>query len=283
MNEVEKIENNEVEANNITALISKAIDKGMPIETLERLMSMRKELEQEYAKKEYDFAMAEFQGECPVIEKIKEGARTNAGIVAYMYAPLSYILLVAKPLLQKHGFSYAFDSKELENKIEVSCTVSHIKGYSKTNTPIAIPLATKTNLMSSSQQVTATISYGERKAFCQVFGIITGEDEEIFIHQKDKEFTDNEKSFITSWKKFMDILITLNGKMTEKEEESNKRIKAAQEQNKVSIKAVDDMIKYYQDKYPIDISKNLFDVESKTEPDLKLDLGDRDESNNKTN
>ena len=60
-------------------LISQAIEKGTPIETIERLLNMRRELKAEWAKEQYDLAMAKLQSECPVIKKKKDGAKTKTG------------------------------------------------------------------------------------------------------------------------------------------------------------------------------------------------------------
>ncbi|MDD5590162.1 MAG: hypothetical protein PHQ47_03240, partial [Candidatus Portnoybacteria bacterium] len=57
--------------NSAEALIAQAIDKGVSVETMEKLLAMRKELKAEWAKEEFIKAMANFQKECPIIEKKK--------------------------------------------------------------------------------------------------------------------------------------------------------------------------------------------------------------------
>ncbi len=54
---------------NAEALIVKPIDKNAPVETMEWLLIMRRELKAEWAKSEFDKAMAAFQSECPIIKK----------------------------------------------------------------------------------------------------------------------------------------------------------------------------------------------------------------------
>ena len=49
------------------ALLAQAIDKGMPVESMERLLAMRREMKAEYARDQYFKALAGFQHECPVI------------------------------------------------------------------------------------------------------------------------------------------------------------------------------------------------------------------------
>ena len=73
------------------ALIAKAIDKKVPVETMERLLMMRRELKAEWAKAEFDKALAAFQAECPIIKKTKS-VKTDTGDIAYQYAPLESIV-----------------------------------------------------------------------------------------------------------------------------------------------------------------------------------------------
>ena len=49
-------------------LISQAIEKGASVETMEKLLAMRTQLKQEWAKEQYYIAMAKLQAEMPIIE-----------------------------------------------------------------------------------------------------------------------------------------------------------------------------------------------------------------------
>ena len=77
-------------------LISQAIEKGASVETMEKLLAMRTQLKQEWAKEQYYIAMAQLQAEMPIIEKTKAGGKTNTGVVAYYYAPLESIVAQTK-------------------------------------------------------------------------------------------------------------------------------------------------------------------------------------------
>ena len=58
-------------SHDIESLIAKAIDKNVSVETMERLLIMRRELKAEWAQTEFDKAMAAFQSECPIIKKLR--------------------------------------------------------------------------------------------------------------------------------------------------------------------------------------------------------------------
>jgi len=73
-------------------LLAQGIEKGISVEAMERLLAMRRELKAEWAKEQYDSAMAGFQSECPVIEKLKE-AKDNNGLKDARKLCLSFSLL----------------------------------------------------------------------------------------------------------------------------------------------------------------------------------------------
>lgn len=157
------------------ALIAKAIDKNVPVETMERLMAMRRELRSEMAKSAFDQAMAKFQAECPMIQKTKE-VRTKAGAIAYRYAPIESIVAQVKDRIRDNGFSYAIDTETLEGTVKAICIVKHELGHSEQSS-FEVPLGNKTDVMSQSQVVAAALTFAKRYAFCNAFGIMTGDED----------------------------------------------------------------------------------------------------------
>lgn len=163
---------------NIEMLIAKAIDKGASVETMEKFLAMRRELKAEWAKEQFDADMSTFQGECPIIEKKKDGGKTNSGQVAYKYAPIDAIVSQTKELIGKHGFSYAIKT-EIDNDkklVKAICIVKHRAGHSESS-ELEVPLGTKTQVMSDSQVVAAASTFAKRYAFCNAFGIMTGDED----------------------------------------------------------------------------------------------------------
>jgi len=76
-------------------LIMKAVERDASVETLERILAMRRELKAELAKEQYDQAMAKFQSECPEIKKTKE-VKDRSGRLLYAYAPIESIVKQVK-------------------------------------------------------------------------------------------------------------------------------------------------------------------------------------------
>lgn len=175
----------EKQRNSVEGMIAQAIEKGLPVETMERILAMRKELKADWAKEQFDRAMAAFQAECPVIEKKKE-VKNDSGKVLYSYAPLESILTTTKKdtgekvseLISKHGLSYSFKTTNTATEVDAKCIVKHIDGYSEESNMLTA-LSNKTNIMSAPQQIAATLTFNKRYAFLNAFGITTGgEDDE---------------------------------------------------------------------------------------------------------
>jgi len=159
------------------SILRYAIDKGADVSVIERMMAIRRELQQEQAKAAFDSALAAFQAECPVISKQKE-VPDRSGKTAYKYAPFEDIIAQVKHLLHKHGFSYALDT-DTESKdgwVIAKCQVTHQGGHTDVKTA-KLPLGTKTPVMSDTQVYAAALTFASRRVFCNAFGIVTaGED-----------------------------------------------------------------------------------------------------------
>jgi ERF superfamily len=106
-----------------------------------------------------------------------KGVKTDSGELAYKYAPLEAIVEQVKGFLSKHGFSYSVDQPEAKpGYIKVAFTVKHSFGHSEV-TSVALPLGNKTRIMSQTQVEAAALTFAKRYAFCNAFGILTGDED----------------------------------------------------------------------------------------------------------
>ena len=159
------------------ALISQAIAKGLPIETIERLLAMRRELKAEWARERYFAALARFQAKCPNI--LKEKAvfeREGSNKVRYVYAPLDVIVSAVKVPLEANGFSYLITTKQSETAVTSICHAHHVDGHSE-DSEFTIPMDPKA-YMNSSQKIASAMTYGKRYALCNAFGIMTTDQDD---------------------------------------------------------------------------------------------------------
>jgi len=161
---------------NIDNLIAMAVQSQASVENLERLLAMRRELKAEYALTQYNKAMAAFQAACPIIKKNKM-VPTNDGRVGYRFAPMDAIISQVKALLQQHGFSYTIDVEETDSgRLTSLCIVNHVDGHSKVSR-YPVVLSDGTRMMTPTQVTAAALTFAKRYAFCDAFGIMTGDED----------------------------------------------------------------------------------------------------------
>lgn len=175
---------------NIEALISQAVKNKTSVSALKEMLAMRKELKAEWAKEEFNKAMAGFQSECPIIKKTK-GVQTKSGKTAYKYAPIEVLDQETKSLREKYGFSYKTDQATFtdngEKQVRAIVTVTHKAGHSE-KTEMTVPLGNKTDVMSNSQVTAAAYTFAKRYAFKNAFGITeVNEDDESLLKKGDSE------------------------------------------------------------------------------------------------
>lgn len=159
-------------------LIAQAIDKGLPVETMEKLLMMRKELKAEFAKEAFDQAMAHLQGDLTVITKDKKvdfTSKRTGNRTTYSYAPIDSIVRQTKDPIARNGLSYCFTTEQTDSSLTATCTVKHSLGH-RESTSFRVPLDPEA-FMSAPQKVGAAMTYAKRYAFCNAFGIMTGDED----------------------------------------------------------------------------------------------------------
>jgi len=155
-------------------LLLRVVQQKLPVETAREFMQLRREAKAEWAKEQFDNAMAKFQMDCPIIEK-KKDVKNDAGEVIYKYAPIEDILRAVKPIMLDNGFSFRIKT-ETGDMVKAICVVTHIKGHSE-ESEMQVPKGTKTRMMSDTQVVAAALTFAKRYAFCNAFGILTGDED----------------------------------------------------------------------------------------------------------
>lgn len=173
----------------IENLLTSAIQNNIPVESMERLLAMRDKIKAEKAKELFNHSMSVFQGECPTIVRTKE-VKNRSGVMMYKYAPLESIVSQVKYYLQKNGFSYSTQVDITDKGVKATCKAIHKDGHEEISS-MEVPLGTKTEIMSHSQVTAAASTFAKRYAFCNVFGILTG-DEDTDASKQTLEEYDNE-------------------------------------------------------------------------------------------
>lgn len=157
---------------NIETLLMAALEKGPDV--VERMMVVRRELNAETAKADYDSAVAKFQQGCPVLPKGKI-VRNDSGTTLYSYCPFETILGLVRPAMRVNGLSFSLDT-DTESKdgwVIATCKITHTSGHSETS-KAKFPLGGGTKAMSSTQIYAAALSFASRRVFCNALGLVTG-------------------------------------------------------------------------------------------------------------
>jgi hypothetical protein len=159
------------------ALIAKALEQHVGIDTMERLLALRERLQAEQARGAFLRALAAFQGECPVILKTKSVTIRPAagGGYSYRYAPLDIIVEQVRPYLQKYGLSYTIKTRQTDGTLTAICEAHHEGGHTEPS-ELTVPIDTAAR-MNDTQKVGAARTYAMRYAFCNAFGILTGDED----------------------------------------------------------------------------------------------------------
>jgi hypothetical protein len=172
-------ESREVQLNiNPQALIQAAIEKNVPIEILERLLAMRERLQKEQAEIAFREAMSLFQSKCPIIGKSKAVKNKDGKTTRYKYAPLDEIVRQVQPLIFECGLSYDIEARFVQDPsaVEVTVRVSHNLGHSK-ETSFQAPVDPE-SYMNAPQKGASASTFAKRYAFCNAFGILTGDEDD---------------------------------------------------------------------------------------------------------
>lgn len=159
-------------------MISMAVSQGANIETLERLMALKREHDKEVAKKAFTEALSKFQEECPEIRKTKhvDVDLKSGGKMKYSYAPLPDIDRQIKTLMVKHGFTKEWKPSYTDKgKIRITCILTHIGGHS-TETPMEADADTSGS-KSAIQAQGSSITFMQRYTLLGALGITTADED----------------------------------------------------------------------------------------------------------
>lgn len=158
--------------------------KDIDPDRLEKFMELQFKMEARQAEREFNSALAEFQGDCPIIEKTKNVSFKS---VNFDYSPIEEIALAIKPLLIKHNLSYSFDVRETgeKDKMELITRIRHASGHSEA-TSYFFNKYHDDDRMNLSQKAKAAITFSKRAALENALGLTTAKDGDVNITGMDQ-------------------------------------------------------------------------------------------------
>lgn len=122
-------------------LLSQAIEKGLDVDALEKLMGLQERWEAGQARKAFFESFTKFQSEAPELRKSKQVKfeTKGGGSTDYHYAPLATITRQLTEVLKSNDLSYRWEINDDKDTIKVTCIVSHVAGHSERTTMTASP------------------------------------------------------------------------------------------------------------------------------------------------
>jgi KaiC/GvpD/RAD55 family RecA-like ATPase len=152
--------------------MSQAIDKGVSVEIIERLLAIWEKIRAQAARKAYFDSLREFQAECPIIEKDTK-VYDKYGNLRYKYAKLEKIISIVGKLLSANGFSYSVKPIQKDNRFTAVIVSTHKDGHTE-ETPFEVPI-NDASYMTAPQKVGEARTYALRGAFIAAYGIMTAD------------------------------------------------------------------------------------------------------------
>jgi len=159
-------------------LILRAVETGAPVESVERLYALWKDVQDRAAETAFNVAFAAFQAEMPEVKKNKIARVEKNGnlLYTYKYADLADMQRQVGPALAKHGFSYRFEAKygATIDDHRVACILMHKDGFER---PSEVKLVMDEGFrMNDVQKGGASLTYAKRYAFGNATGVTPDED-----------------------------------------------------------------------------------------------------------
>jgi hypothetical protein len=163
--------------NSPAVMLQMAMDKGIDLEKLEKIIELQERYEANQAKKAYAQDFASAQAEIQPVAKKSLNPQTHS-----KYADLSGVIEVSQPIYTKYGFSVIFYEGETTktDHMRLYADVFHRLGHKETYYYDA-PLETtgiKGNAMMTRQHGKASsVSYSRRYLMCMIWNISTKDND----------------------------------------------------------------------------------------------------------
>jgi hypothetical protein len=161
------------------ALLAKAVEQNAGIETLERLVSLARDVRAFQAKEAWHNAMAEFHRRVPPIKKTKTAKIVGRASYSYSYAPLDEIMGTISPVMGELGLHVSWESPTIEaTRVVVKCVISHELGHSQDSGPVTLPISSESMGANAAQRVGIALTYARRYSLLSIAGLAPEDDDD---------------------------------------------------------------------------------------------------------
>lgn len=159
-------------------VVAQAMQHNPDPETLGKLLALQERWEAGEAKKAYTAALVGLKRDLPtVIERDQTvDFKTQKGRVNYTHTSLAQVMTAITEPLTQHGFSIAWVPRTEQNKVIVTCRLTHSAGHSEEAT-VDAPID-NSGSKSPAQGVASTITLLQRYTCLSLLGIATADHKE---------------------------------------------------------------------------------------------------------
>ena len=160
----------------MNAIAKAASDPNCDVDKMERLMAMRRQMEQERAEIEFNDAMARVQAKMRRVGTDKTNSQTHSE-----YATYGKLDRALRPIYTEEGFALSFGTEEtpVEQMVRVVCHVTHRGGYTRKHM-IDMPSDGKgakgNDVMTKTHATGSATQYGMRYLLKMIFNVAIGDD-----------------------------------------------------------------------------------------------------------
>lgn len=155
-------------------LIERAMEKGVDVTTLEKLIELQERTEEKNARRAFAQAMANAKNDFGKIGK--SGTVSHGqGKTSFKHETMADIEGAVKSALSRYGLSYRFNTDQAE-KITVTCIIEHKDGHREENRLSGAPDVS--GAKNSIQAIGSTISYLQRYTLKAALGLSASEIED---------------------------------------------------------------------------------------------------------
>ena len=153
--------------NQFDHMIELAITGNADLDKLQKLMDMKVRYDEIESEKIFNSALASFQSKQAIIAKDQVGHQDKK------YASLAGTVAQVQELMTENGLSRSWEMHQNEDKISVTCTITHVGGHMRTATLTAG--ADMSGSKNAIQGIASTVTYLERYTFYAALGIASAE------------------------------------------------------------------------------------------------------------
>ena len=153
------------------AVLHKAVESGVDADSLSKILDMQERILDRAAAQEFADALAEFQNDCPLMQRTSTAriASKQGQGYSYKFAALDEIAKTIQPVLHAHGLSYSWDSEMNGAQMVVTCIVKHRNGH-REQSKFTCPTESSSG-MSPQQKNASALTFAKRQSLTAALGL----------------------------------------------------------------------------------------------------------------